>query len=194
MIELPRPVEKARSSGNWAAKSQEFFIAGKTLAKEQLRSVEIISASNGKPIDENLAENFVKAGMFSSIVFLLAFSIELLVKAVLIEKDAAKWIPDKGRVKFQGHNISNLANEEICIKFTEDEEKILNRITDYVSWGKYPERLNPSEVEEGFKDLFGYHPYVTWSLKEFITLIESIRNKLNEEYKTNNQQDNQVDM
>jgi hypothetical protein len=182
-MKFPKPIEIARCSGNWAMKSQDFFIAGKTLINEQLLSGKRIHASVGQVIDERLEEDFAKVNMSSSIVFLLAFSIELLVKAVLIERDAIKWIPDEGKMNFLGHDIFTLATEEIGIQVTENEEEIIKRIGEYVSWGKYPERIAPNRVNEEWKDKFGYHPYVSWSLVEFLSIIGSIRNKLNEKYR-----------
>jgi len=180
MIGGPTPLEIARNPYGWWNKSEEFYISGKTLLN--IRNENLIKLNEecvGKQISIKCEKIRELINVKTPIVFNLSFSIELLVKAILIRKDPIRWIPDKGKVKF-GHKIHKLINENIDIKLNENEIIIAKRIEDYISYGKYPERVNPGNIIEDVEDLFNYNPYVNWSLLEFFEIISSLRQKLGE--------------
>ena len=178
MIDGPTPLEIARSPIGWWTRSEEFYTSGEVLLKT--RNANWTRWNNecvGKKVSAKDIEIRKLINIETPIVFNLAFSIELIVKAILVKQESTKWIPEHGVVRFS-HDISNLIQENIDIELDEIEEKIAHRLEDYISYGKYPERVRPRDKIEQFEDLFNYHPYVSWSLTEFYDIISSLRNKL----------------
>ncbi len=180
MIDGPTPLEIARSPVGWWARSEAFYTSGEVLfntREEYYRKY--YNECVGKQKQDKCKDIRKLINIKTPIVFNLAFSIELLVKAILIVKDPNIWIPDKGRIKF-GHNIYKLIVENIKIDMNENEIMVAKRIGDYVSYGKYPERVNPGDIIDKYEDLFNYNPYVSWNLDVFFEIISSLRHKLRE--------------
>ena len=178
MIDRPTPLEIARSPMGWWATSEEFYTSGEVLLST--RNSNWTRWNNecvGHKVSEKDKEIRKLINVATPIVFNFAFSIELLVKAILVKQEPTRWIPDNGSVKF-GHNIFTLILENINIELDENEEKMAQRIGEYVSYGKYPERVKPGDTIEQYEDLFNYYPYVNWNLTEFYDIISSLRNKL----------------
>ena len=182
MIDGPTPLQIARNPTGWWIRSNEFFTAGEVLLeKKEASNKRYYEEFVGKQITEESKENFRYLQLSTSIIFNFTFSCELLVKAILVKIDPEKWIPDTGSVKF-GHDIYDLIVTEIGIELNDLESKIVKRIGEYISYGKYPERAKPGNVQEKHEELFNYHPYVSWCLKEYYEIILSIRGKLNNHF------------
>lgn len=178
MIDGPTPLEIAQSPIGWWTRSEEFFTSGEILLKTRLSNRERWNTECvGHEVKPNDKEIRKLINIETPIVFNLAFSVELIVKAILVKQEPEKWVPEHGKIKF-GHDIFKLIHENIGIELDDDEENIGRRIGDYVSYGKYPERVKPGDTIEQFEDLFNYHPYVSWSLTEFYEIISSLRRKL----------------
>lgn len=178
----PKQHEVAQASQNWMCLSQDFFFAGRCLFEQRKTSAKQFKQSIGTRMEHTDAINSILSGLTRPIIFNLAFSIELAVKGVLVHSDPDKWVPQKGKVRFS-HDIYNLMTNEIGINLGTEETTIAKRIRQIVTWGKYPERTNPS-TEKEHVDIndYLYHPYVNFPLDEFYNAICSIRDKLNRKY------------
>jgi len=178
MIDGPSPLEIARDPNGWLAKSNEFYISGKILLEIRLENWDKWNKEHlGHLVTEKDKEVRQLINIKTPIVFNLAFSIELLVKAILVHQNPTKWIPDNGIIKFS-HETHELIIKNIPIKLSDLEEKISKRIHEYVSFGKYPERRRPGDIIENYENLFNFHPYVNWSLYEYFEIISTLREKL----------------
>lgn len=178
MIDGPSPLEIARSPAGWWTRSEEFYTAGEVLLKTRQQYWKKWNEKCvGREVTDEHKEVRRLINLETPIVFNLAFSIELLVKAILVQQNPQKWVPDSGNIKF-GHKIHDLIKENIDIELSDLEEKIAKRIHEYVSYGKYPERSRPGDTIEKHEELFNYHPYICWSLPEFYEIISSLRDKL----------------
>ena len=178
----PKPLEVARYPYEWWKNSEEFFTAGEVLYNTQISSnKEMHTKYANKKFTPESIEAMRRSCMSTPIIFNLAFSCELLVKAILIKQDPKKWVPDQGSVKF-GHDVYHLIIDELGIELNELETKIAKRLSDYISYGKYPERTRPGNIQETLNDLFDYHPYVSWSMREYYEIISSLRKKLRDRF------------
>ena len=190
MIDGPTPLEIARSPIRWYTDSEKFYLTGKILFENMIMAKESYYsdfAGKGINLKSKRANKFKEIRLIMTsktpLVFNLSFSIELLVKAILVKIDPEKWIPEKGNVKF-GHNVYILIDKEIPITLNNHETVIAKRLGEYISYGKYPERNRPGEVIEKYEDLFNFHPYNNWDLSEFFEIITSLRVKLRDYFLT----------
>jgi len=178
LIDGPKPLEIARHPANWWIYSTQYFTAGQVLLETAVRNRRKWDEECvGRGVTEEHHEIRRRFSLDRPIIFNLAFSVELTVKAILVAQDPVRWVPENGRVRF-GHDVLAVVTENTDLEFSENETKVLKRIGDYVSFGKYPERLKPGDTVERVEELFNYHPYVSWSLSEFFCIISSIREKL----------------
>ena len=184
MIDGPTPLEISRSPVGWWHRSEQFYLAGEILIESiKTANYKYYTEIAGKPFNKGSGKHtqfkktILNMQMDTPIVFNLSFSIELLVKAILIYQNPTKWIPEHGNIKFS-HKIYKLIENEIPISLTEIETIIAKRLEEYISYGKYPERTRPGDVIEKFEDLFNFHPYNSWDINYFFELITSLRNKL----------------
>jgi len=171
---------KARSSENWLQYSYDFYSAGSILIAEFEKGIELMRGSVGSvPYDRQYVGQRIH--MHASPRFCLAFSVELLVKAILIKQDPKKWIPETGKVKF-GHSTFVLFKSHIPIDMSEDELKMLKSIEKFVAWGKYPERVNPGDIDDDRTRTLSFHPYSGWDPRQFKLVIDKIRSQLQQYY------------
>ncbi|MGL1893360.1 MAG: hypothetical protein OCD02_17115 [Spirochaetaceae bacterium] len=175
-------LEQVRNPAGWWIRSEEFYYAGKALLSTRQNCKNLYySKFEGSDLEEKDKNQSKELRSYMNIntpiIYNLAFSCELLVKAILILQNPRKWIPNTGKIKFS-NDIFALINTNIPIQLTEMEIRIARRLKDFILYGKYPERINPGKISDAYEDSFDYKSYVNWNLTEYYDIITSMRNKL----------------
>lgn len=110
----------------------------------------------------------------------LGYSIELALKALVVQQDPDV-IPKSGEIRIKTHNLVMLANWA-GVTLSSKETELLNRLRDYIEWGRYPTKTKPSEYVESFDDSSLFHPKVSFALREFCDPLFALRDRLSQEY------------
>jgi hypothetical protein len=65
---------------------------------------------------------------------------------------------------------------------SEDELKMLKSIEKFVAWGKFPERVNPGDIDDDRTRTLRFHPFSGWNPRQFKLVIDKIRSQLQQYY------------
>ena len=99
---------------------------------------------------------------------------------MIVQKDPSI-IPDDGNIPFGTHSLARLASEAGFL-LSNGESKYINRLTDYLVWGRYPTTKNPSKYIDCFEDRERFHPDVFFPLEEFFNPVMDIIKRAEEKY------------
>lgn len=179
-------LQTARNPDSWAMMAQEYHCAAKVLTKEWSR----VHDTKGISLDEY---NFMCMHVRRPAYFCHAFSIELMLKALLVQQNPDGEIQENGKVfsslkKANGHNTV-LMVEVLGLKPNSEYVHLLKKLEEYVKWGmKYPITFDTGQYPDPFasghwtgNDVL-YHPHIGGSWQNFCMDVENLYSKLNEEF------------
>lgn len=165
----PNHIKAVRNSDSWLSKSYQFKSAAIVLYDAYSKSqrvdfLSLIGVDTRKSVE--IAEWQKGLSSVMPCIVCLGYSMELMFKALIVQNNP-ELIPEKGKVSFdKSHSLVRLA-KQADIVLSEDEDKFLKRLSDYLVWGRYPTKVTPSQYRDFHEDREDYHPAVIFHLPEF---------------------------
>lgn len=139
----PSEYDEAKQAELWALFAQEYYCAAIIINDEITKTRKFLNENKNIQITEDIG---IRMHGHAAAIFCLAFSIELLVKAVFIKCVANKSMKPNQKIDFANHKISILIKEinEIVI-IDEKEKALIKTIEQIILYGKYPTNKEPSD-------------------------------------------------
>ena len=158
----PSELEAAKVPSHWASIAQAFYCAARVLNEESTSAHQEMHRQVGQKIEES---NIIRQQTQTPAEFCLAFSLELLIKSVLVFQGKLKDLSSEEALPFGNHMLHSLAHDIEDFELTTDEDEILLWASKTVLSGKYPVSRKPSANKDGvrasrsFSDLYNkVHP------------------------------------
>jgi len=165
----PSHIERARDPENWLRKSYHFKFAAEVLydaySKAQRFDLRSLSGVDTRTSVE-LAEWQKGLSSLMPCIVCLGYSMELMFKALIVQKDPAAAIGNDKIHMDTSHSFFRLA-DQAGVKLSNDEDTLLKRLSDYLGWGRYPTKKDPSKYRCFWEDEGDFHPDLNFQLSDF---------------------------
>lgn len=138
-----------------------------------MRSIERMQSGSIKVTEMTDAESeeWQDQGLVSVYFLLMGYSIENLLKGILLSQKPELFHPSERMKRFGHHKLIRLCNE-VGVELQSDEKKWLMKLTEYIEWqGKYP---IPLERDKDKDRTIG----IPFKGREFQEQIEAIWTKI----------------
>jgi hypothetical protein len=181
LVHLPRFIEQVLCAESWIVNSQQLL---KT-ASEFEKDLNILwgPTSNYKKRNENQPS----LGFVQGIYFMLiAYAIENMCKAVIINKNKSKLKSEITKKKklpdsLNTHNLVNLVRDKLEMKISEDEEELLMRLERNAIWAaRYPVPISCKDINANKRLSTGQNMFLSYfhcdDIKRIKKLIDKIDN------------------
>lgn len=153
----PSELDIAKQSARWAMMAQSFYCASVVLNDEREKAHRQMHMETGNQISIDLARR-EEVGVPA--IFCLAFSLELAIKAALIQQGAIAELETGQKLPFSSHSLCELAKTIKGLNLVPIEEECLERAAIIIADGKYPVRKKPCGAKNGLPGYPNYHNFL----------------------------------